>query len=100
MVKDLKTGMGYRADKLIEENVAKLLAKKGIKPDQKAKLEKIDNDAGTMGKEELDAVIRDLALKAPDTNNALSEATPFNLMFETQIGPSGYLRGFLRPETA
>ena len=39
-------------------------------------------------------------MKAPETNNDLTEATPFNLMFETQIGPSGYLKGYLRPETA
>ncbi|GIQ91033.1 glycyl-tRNA synthetase, partial [Kipferlia bialata] len=32
--------------------------------------------------------------------NKLSDAFPFNLMFETQIGPTGKVRGFLRPETA
>lgn len=41
-----------------------------------------------------------MKIKAPDTGNDLSEATPFNLMFQTQIGPSGHLKGFLRPETA
>lgn len=53
-----------------------------------------------MTKEELDACIKDLKIKAPDTSNELSEAVPFNLMFETQIGPSGYLKGYMRPETA
>lgn len=53
-----------------------------------------------MGKEELDKVIQELKIKAPDTNNDLSEALPFNLMFESQIGPSGYMKGYMRPETA
>jgi len=53
-----------------------------------------------MKQEELNHVIKTLCIKAPETNNDLSEAMPFNLMFETQIGPSGYLKGYLRPETA
>jgi glycyl-tRNA synthetase len=48
----------------------------------------------------LDAVIEELKIKAPDTNNDLSKAVPFNLMFETQIGPTGTQKGYLRPETA
>ena len=39
-------------------------------------------------------------MKAPETGNELSEATPFNLMFASDIGPTGQLKGFLRPETA
>lgn len=38
-------------------------------------------------------------IKSKD-NNELSDPEPFNLMFSTQIGPTGYLPGFLRPETA
>jgi glycyl-tRNA synthetase len=44
--------------------------------------------------------LKDLNIKAPDTGNELSEALPFNLMFETMIGPTGQLKGYLRPETA
>lgn len=40
------------------------------------------------------------AVKAPETNNELTAPFPFNLMFETQIGPTGDFKGFLRPETA
>ena len=36
-----------------------------------------------MGKEQLNAVIKELNMKAPDIGNYLSEAIPFNLMFET-----------------
>merc|ERR1719341_925379 len=39
-------------------------------------------------------------MKAPVTNNELSEPIEFNLMFQTNIGPSGAVKGFLRPETA
>jgi len=28
-------------------------------------------------------------MKAPETGNELSEATPFNLMFSSDIGPTG-----------
>ena len=71
-----------------------------MKADDKERLNKISYDAGAMGKEQLNAVIKELNMKAPDTGNDLSEALPFNLMFETQIGPTGTQRGFLRPETA
>ena len=39
-------------------------------------------------------------MKAPVSGNDLSEPIEFNLMFETHIGPSGAVKGFLRPETA
>jgi len=39
MVKDAKTGAFFRADKLIEEHVAKVLAKKkDIKPEERERL--------------------------------------------------------------
>jgi glycyl-tRNA synthetase len=48
----------------------------------------------------LDELIKALDVKAPDTGNALGEAYAFNLMFPTQIGPTGKVQGYLRPETA
>lgn len=39
-------------------------------------------------------------MKAPETGNDLTAPFPFNLMFETQIGPTGDFKGYLRPETA
>ena len=39
-------------------------------------------------------------VKSPDTGNKLTAPYPFNLMFVTQIGPSGKATGYLRPETA
>lgn len=101
MVKDIKTGQCHRADKLIEDHIEKVLAKsKNLKPEDKEKLNKYLIEAGNMKQLELDACIKELKIKAPDTSNDLSEAMPFNLMFETQIGPSGHIRGFMRPETA
>jgi glycyl-tRNA synthetase len=101
MVKDLKSGQCHRADKLIEEHVEKLVAKKkDMKQDEKDRLLKISYDAGAYGKDQLNQAIKELNIKAPETGNDLSEALPFNLMFETQIGPTGTQRGFLRPETA
>lgn len=101
MVKDVKSGLCHRADKLIEEHIEKVIAKKkDMKQEDKDRLNKIAYDAGAYGKAQLDAVIKELAIKAPETNNDLSEAHPFNLMFETSIGPTGTQRGFLRPETA
>ena len=50
--------------------------------------------------EEMGAAIVDLGIKAPETKNDLTAPYPFNLMFPTQIGPSGAAPGFLRPETA
>ena len=84
MVKDLKSGQCHRADKLIEEHIEKYIAKKKeMKQDERDRLNKIAFDAGAYGKDQLNAVIRDLQIKAPDTGNDLSEALPFNLMFET-----------------
>jgi glycyl-tRNA synthetase (class II) len=54
-----------------------------LKPEQREELVKIGNDAGSMVKDELDKVIAKWGMKAPETNNDLSEAHPFNLMFET-----------------
>ena len=48
---------------------------------------------------ELGAKLKEYGIKSPE-GNELSEPYPFNLMFPTQIGPSGKDPGFLRPETA
>jgi len=48
----------------------------------------------------LDKCILENKIKAPETGNDLSPAVPFNLMFASEIGPTGQLKGYLRPETA
>lgn len=100
MVKDMKNGQCHRADKLIQEHCEKLLQKKGIKEEEKIAIQKIHTESDTMKPEEMDAVIKDMKIKSPETGNDLSEAVPFNLMFASQIGPTGHSKGYLRPETA
>lgn len=59
-------------------------------------LAQIDNYDG----EQLGELITKHALKNPATGLQPSPPVPFNLMFQTTIGPSSNLPGFLRPETA
>lgn len=41
----------------------------------------------------LTKLIRELNIKSPETGNDLSDVYPFNLMFETKIGPTGKFPG-------
>ncbi|KAH3669106.1 hypothetical protein WICMUC_005070 [Wickerhamomyces mucosus] len=59
-------------------------------------LAQIDGYSG----EELGELMVKYDIKNPVTNEPLEAPKPFNLMFETAIGPSGQLKGYLRPETA
>ncbi|KAI8971877.1 glycyl-tRNA synthetase [Mycotypha africana] len=59
-------------------------------------LAQIDNYSG----EELAAIMKKFEIRSPESGNELSEPKEFNLMFESSIGPTGQLKGFLRPETA
>lgn len=59
-------------------------------------LAKIDNYDGP----ELGELIKKYDLKNPTTGVLPSDPVAFNLMFQTAIGPSSNLPGYLRPETA
>ncbi|EPB90614.1 glycyl-tRNA synthetase [Mucor circinelloides 1006PhL] len=59
-------------------------------------LAQIDNFGG----DELTAIMKKFDIRSPESGNELSEPKEFNLMFESLIGPTGQLKGFLRPETA
>ena len=129
MCKDPKTGDIFRADHLVEEVLeARLKGDKdarGIKvavdeaKDAKKKkkkvteikavqlddavvkeyeevLAKIDNYDGP----ELGELITKYGIKNPISGGNVLPPVAFNLMFETNIGPSGNLKGYLRPETA
>lgn len=100
MVKDLKTGECFRADHLIKNAAEKILADKKASEDLKkdltdvlARLEGFDNN-------DMQEVIEKFGFKSPLTGNDLTEPIAFNLMFPTQIGPTGDFKAFLRPETA
>ncbi|CAL5375426.1 unnamed protein product [Camellia sinensis] len=101
MVKDEKTGTCYRADHLIKDFCKEKLEKDPKITEEKATEFKLVlavlDDLST---EELGAKIKDYGITAPDTKNPLSAPYPFNLMFQTSIGPSGLSPGYMRPETA
>lgn len=46
-----------------------------------------------MKKDEMAAVLKKFDMKSPLTGNDLTEPIEFNLMFATQIGPSGLIKG-------
>lgn len=127
MTSDVKTGDIFRADHLVEAVLAsriagdkqargqaaedlannKLAKKKKIKaelvklPDETLAryhsiLAQIDNYTGA----QLGQLIRKENIRSPDTGNELTEPKEFNLMFESQIGPTGQFKAYLRPETA
>lgn len=130
MCKDPKTGEIFRADHLVEEVLELRLkgdkAARGIKEEAKeededkkkrkkkvkeiknVKLEddvvkeyesvlaQIDNFDGPA----LGELIEKFDITNPTTGGKLQPPIEFNLMFETAIGPSGNLKGYLRPETA
>merc|ERR1719244_1610938 len=48
----------------------------------------------------MDAIVKEYGMKSPVTGNDITEPIEFNLMFATSIGPTGTVKGFLRPETA
>jgi len=100
MVNDVVTEDCFRADHLVEENLERMIADPMLAPARRTELEDLLARIEELTAEEMGAAIVDLGIKAPETKNDLTAPYPFNLMFPTQIGPSGAAPGFLRPETA
>lgn len=128
MCKDPKSGEIFRADHLVEEVLESRLKgdkeargqkvevdeEKEAKKKRKTKdakqiklddavvqeyeevLAKIDNYGG----DELGLLITKYNIKNPTTGGDVLPPVAFNLMFQTSIGPSSSLAGYLRPETA
>lgn len=128
MSKDPQTGEIFRADHLVEEVLEARLKgdkearghkvqtdeeketkrKKKVKETKPIKLDdavvqeyekvlaQIDNYDGAA----LSDLISKYEIKNPTTGGDLLPPIAFNLMFQTAIGPSGQLQGYLRPETA
>lgn len=99
-VKDLKTGQCYRADKLIGEWVEREKKKKKITPEKIKELEELAQSCDKFEEKQIDEAIEKYKIKSLDTGSDLSKSYKFNLMFQTQIGPTSGFRGYLRPETA
>lgn len=101
MVKDEKTGNCYRADHLLKDFCKDKLEKDHtLSPEQTEEYNKILAILDDLSAEQLGSKIREYGIVAPDTKNPLSDPYPFNLMFQTSIGPSGLSSGYMRPETA
>ncbi|KAL6492744.1 hypothetical protein OROGR_033121 [Orobanche gracilis] len=101
MVKDSKTNNCFRADHLLKDYCNEKLQKDlTLSPDKVAELKNVLALLDDFSAERLGAKIKEYGITAPDTKNPLSDPYPFNLMFETKIGPSGLQTGYLRPETA
>jgi len=100
MVKDTVNGECFRLDHLIKAALEKVCAEKKTSAETKAECEDIVIKLDGMTKDEMAAVLKKFDIQSPLTNNPLTEPIEFNLMFQTHIGPSGAVRGFLRPETA
>ncbi|GFZ03961.1 glycyl-tRNA synthetase [Actinidia rufa] len=101
MVKDEKTGTCYRADHLLKDFCKERLERDpNITAEKAAELRHVLAVLDDLSAEELGAKIKDYGITAPDTKNPLSAPYPFNLMFQTSIGPSGLSSGYMRPETA
>ena len=53
-----------------------------------------------LNKEEMAGILTEFKIVSPITGNPLTPPLEFNLMFSTLIGPTGTVKGYLRPETA
>jgi glycyl-tRNA synthetase len=100
MVKDLKTGECFRLDHLIKAHLEKLASDKKATQELKDECADICVKLDGMNKAEMAAILKKFNMKSPLTQNDLTEPIEFNLMFGTSIGPTGLIKGFLRPETA
>lgn len=89
MVKDIKTGECFRADKLLEARMDELISEPTTTEEQRKEYSKIQIQAGSFDAKELEEMLKKYEVKAPGTKNDLTEPYPFNLMFQTQIGPQG-----------
>ena len=100
MVRDVVTQTCHRADHLLkavlEEKLEDPLLDAALREEYRDVLARVDDFDGPG----LGELLKKYDVKAPDTGNAICEPFDFNLMFGTQIGPTGQLQGYLRPETA
>lgn len=81
------------------EHLEKLSSQKETTAEQRAEYESVVNKIDDYGQEDLGRVMKKYNVKS-SAGNDITDPKPFNLMFGTQIGPTGQLQGYLRPETA
>jgi glycyl-tRNA synthetase len=99
MVTDPATHRLYRADHIIEQALDQRMSD----PRNAARITEMTNDkaaAGDLTADGLQELIEKYAITSPE-GNPLTSPVPFNLMFNSHIGPSDpAIPAFLRPETA
>lgn len=96
MVRDMITSECFRADHLIKAVLTKMREEKPDEFEVTQDLACIDDCTAS----DLAALLKKYQVKSPETGNDISEPFPFNLMFQTFIGPTGTIKGYLRPEIA
>ena len=100
MVKDTVTGECFRADKLLEDIIDQYLEKNPtLSSEEKENHLRVQRQADAYSPTELDALLLQYDCKTA-SGQPFSSSFPFNLMFQTSIGPEGTAVGYLRPETA
>eukprot|EP00729_Bicosta_minor_P009703 gene9703-3439_t len=96
---DMKTGECIRADHLLEDVMEERMKDSKLTAGQREEAKLVHARADDYDKTQLQELFLKFDIKSP-SNNDLSEPEDFNMMFKTEIGPSGQLIGYLRPETA
>lgn len=100
MTKDVKSGECFRLDHLIKAHLEKIKSEKNTKTELKAEIDDLLVKLDGMTADEMESLMKRFEMKSPISGNDLTPPIEFNLMFNTLIGPSGLVKGFLRPETA
>ena len=100
MVKDTVTGECFRADKLLEDIIDQYIEKHPtLSSEEKENHLRVQRQADAYSPTKLDALLLQYDCKT-SSGQPFSSSFPFNLMFQTSIGPEGTAVGYLRPETA
>lgn len=100
MVKNEITKAFYRADHLLEAAMDKIIADPATPADKVTECKRIAAQVDDYDAETLGMLLKRFDVRDPEDGGVLSAPYPFNLMFETSIGPAGVHKGYLRPETA
>lgn len=87
MMRDSKTNEAFRVDHFVKTELNKKIGSN--KEKNKEISETLKKLSQTNNIDEIKSIISQYSIKSPKTGNELTEPTPFNLMFQTQFGPSG-----------
>lgn len=113
LVKDVITNESFRVDHLIKSHLQELVLKNPEKEQVYTEIiTKVKKSIASIhfsqllnrfqilqiegaSKQDLQTIIKEFNIKSPTTGNELSQPTEFNLMFDTQFGPSSLIKGYL-----